>query len=212
MPQDLICRATLAGLALLCTGCTASGPWPLGSHAQRALAPPDAVTERSFQQILTLDQGEHARRFIAAGHVCDAALMLALLTPQGIEVMRLRHSRDGLEIRHERGLPPGVTPTAILADFQLIHWPAPALRAAWAEPWALEIGPDHREASYRGQPRVRVRYTGARWTDPSTLEDARRGYRLRVETREHVEGDCGGSARAAAALRGGRTAGVGASG
>ncbi len=190
MPFGLV-----AALVLVTGGCAALGPWVGGPGEPRALASTDGVADRSFQQILTLHYDQRSRRFLAAGQVCDGELALALLTPQGLELLRLRYGRDGLEVVNERGLPPGLTARAILADFQLIHWPAAALRAAWAAPWTLQAGGGHRQALYRGEPQVRVRYAGDRWADAATLADRVSNYRLRVQPREHAVGDCGGSAR-----------------
>ncbi len=193
MPQDLTRLVLAAALAVVVPGCAAWGPGPERAAAERALASPEAVADRSFQRILTLRYGERTRRFLAAGHVCDGELLLSLLSPQGLEIVRLRHRRNGLDVVHERGLPRGLTPRSILADFQLIHWPARALRRAWVAPWALEVGPDYRQAMYRDRPRVRVHYAGEAWTAGVTLEDRARNYRLRVRPREHALGGCPGS-------------------
>lgn len=122
--------------------------------------------------------GPQQRRLIAAGRICDGEMTLALLTPAGLPVLRLRYTGGRIEVMHRRGLPRGLTARAILADFQLVHWPADALRAAWGEAWSLRVTPGTRVALYRGEPRVRVAYGDGRWQGPVTLVHLRSGYRL----------------------------------
>lgn len=167
---------------LLLTACTLSG---LGRPSARALVPPMAVGDRSFQQVLTVHADGAQRRLIAAGQVRGDVLVLALLTPEGVEILRLRQDADGLDVRRERDLPGGVTPRAIVADFQLIHWPAPALRAEWDGAWDLTERARERILAYRGEPRVRVAYTDRPWRGPVTLEHLQHGYRLEVKTLSH---------------------------
>lgn len=167
---------------LLSTACAMFGA---GSMPERALAPPAAVDDRSFQQILTVYTDTAERRLIAAGQIRNGVLVLALLTPAGMELLRLRHDADGLVVHRERDLPPGMTPRAMLADFQLVHWPAEALRAAWGDRWTLIDRTRQRILSYRSQPQVRVEYDGQRWHDPVELEHRQYGYRLQVKTLSH---------------------------
>lgn len=183
MPARLSALQRLFALPLLLlTACTLSG---VGQPPERALAPPSAVGDRSFQQVLTIRADGTERRLIAAGQIRDGVLVLALLTPEGVELLRLRQDRDGLDVRRERELPPGMTPRAIVADFQLIHWPAPALRAVWDGPWELSERSRRRILSYRGEPRARVAYRDRPWRGPVTLERLQYGYRLEVETLSH---------------------------
>ncbi len=175
-------RRLIALPLLLLTACTLSG---VGHPPERPLAPPSAVGDRSFQQVLTIHADGAERRLIAAGQIRDGVLVLALLTPEGVELLRLRQDGDGLDVRRARDLPPGMTPSAIVADFQLIHWPASALRDAWQAPWDLAERACQRILSYRGEPRVRVEYADRPWRGPVTLEHLHYGYRLDVKTLSH---------------------------
>ncbi len=167
---------------LVLTACTMSG---VGQAPERALAPPSAVGDRSFQQVLTVRAEGAEQRLIAAGQIRDGVLVLALLTPEGVELLRLRQDREGLDVRRERDLPPRMTPRAIVADFQLIHWPVAALRAAWDGSWDLAERGRQRILSYRGESRVRVEYGDRPWHGPVTLEHLQYGYRLEVKTLSH---------------------------
>lgn len=175
-------RPLIALPLLLLSACTLTGA---GHLPERALASPATVGDRSFQQVLTVDAGGGERRLIAAGQIRDGVLVLALLTPEGVELLRLRQDDAGLDVRRERDLPPGMTPRAIVADFQLIHWPAPALRAAWDGPWDLSERSRERVLAYRGEPRVHVGYGDRPWGGPVTLEHMQYGYRLEVQTLSH---------------------------
>lgn len=186
MPARVSALRRLTALPLLLlTACTLSGA---GDAPERALAPPSAAGDRSFQQVLTVRADGAERRLIAAGQLRDGVLVLALLTPEGVELLRLRQDGDGLVVRRERDLPPGMTPSTIMADFQLIHWPVTALRAAWDGPWELIERPRQRILSYRSEPRVRVEYGDRPWRGPVTLEHLRYGYRLEVKTLSHDRG------------------------
>jgi hypothetical protein len=125
------------------------------------------------------------RRLIAAGQIRDGVLVLALLTPEGVELLRMRQDSDGLVVRRERELSPGMTPRAIVADFQLIHWPAAALREKWGRSWDLTERSRERVLAYRGEPRVRVAYADRPWQGAVTLEHLQYEYRLDVKTLSH---------------------------
>ncbi|MDZ7788082.1 MAG: DUF3261 domain-containing protein [Halofilum sp. (in: g-proteobacteria)] len=183
MPARLSALRRLVVLPLLLlTACSLSGA---GHPPERALAPPSALGDRSFQQVLTIHADGTVRRLIAAGQIRDGVLVLALLTPEGVELLRMRQDSDGLVVRRERDLPPGMTPRAIVADFQLIHWPASALRVEWGRSWDLTERSRERVLAYRGEPRVRVAYADRPWHGAVTLEHLQYGYRLEVKTLSH---------------------------
>lgn len=191
MPAGLSALRRLVALPLLLsTACAMFGAGPV---PERALAPPSAAGDRAFQQVLTVRTDTAERRLVAAGHIRDGALVLALLSPEGIELLRLRQDAQGLTVLRERDLPRGLTPHAIVADFQLVHWPADALRSAWGEGWTLADASGQRVLSYRGRPLVRVDYDDRPWHGPVTLEHRRYGYRLDVKTLTHdrVDADTG---------------------
>ena len=181
MPARL--SAVLALAVALLAACAT--PVERAAPPERALALPGTLESRSFQQVLTVRLGGRERQFLAAGELCADALVLVLLSPQGLELLRLRHGADGLEVHRRDALPPGLTPRAILADLQLVYWPAPALRAAWGEDWALRESPRSRVLVHAGRPVARVEYTGPAWRAPVTLAHEMLGYRLQVETIEH---------------------------
>lgn len=183
MPARLSVLPRFAALSLLLlTACTFPGA---GHPPERAPVSPSAVGDRSFQQVLTIQADGGERRLIAAGQIRDGVLVLALLTPEGVELLRLRLHGDDLDVLRERELPPGMTPRAILADFQLIHWPLRALQANRGDPWRLRKRGRERILSYEGEPRIRVEYADRPWRGPVTLEHLQFGYRLEVETLSH---------------------------
>ena len=189
MPARLSAVLALA-LGLLTACATPGGRAPL---PERALASPGAVASRSFQQILTVHFAGDERRLLAAGEVCADSLLLVLLNPQGLELLRLRHDTDGLEVHRRQTLPRGLTARAILADLQLVYWPAPALRAAWGEAWTLREAPQGRVLAYDGRRVTRVEYAGPRWQAPVILAHEMLGYRLQVETIDHRPASDSGS-------------------
>jgi hypothetical protein len=162
---------------------TPSGRSP---SAERGLAPPAALGDRAFQQVLTVRFGERERRLLAAGRVCGNRLVLVLLTPHGLEVLRLDQRAKRVEVERRQALPQGLRPRAVLADLQLVYWPASALRAAWSDAWALRSAPEQRELLHNGERRVQVDYGGEPWQTPVTVEHELLDYRLRVRTVEHA--------------------------
>ena len=178
--------ALVVGLLAAC-----ATPAHRGAPPERALASPGALESRSFQQILAVRVAGRERRLLAAGELCADSLVLVLLSPQGLELLRLRHDTEGLEVHRREALPRGITPRAILADLQLVHWPVSALRAAWGEDWTLKEAERQRTLLYRGRPVARVDYTGPAWQAPVTLAHEVLGYRLQVETIDHhLVSDC----------------------
>lgn len=187
MPAGLSARLALAAL-LVATGCASLGG---AGSVPRALAPAGAAGDRTFQQILRIERGDRQQRLIAAGELCGTRLALSLLTPEGLEVLRVRQRGTSVEVRRRRGLPAGLSARAVLADLQLVHWPADALRGAWGPRWRLEAPERARRVLRDGDLRVRVRYADAPWQGPVTVEHLAQGYRVHVTTLEHRPRDPG---------------------
>jgi hypothetical protein len=145
-----------------------------------------------FEQVLTIGFDDDERRLIAAGRICDQSMVLSLLTPQGIEIVRLRVRGRAIMIERDRGLAKRIPPEAILADFQLVHWPPAALRSAWGEAWRLVERKRERHVSYRDRRVATVRYADTPWSGTAKLSDRDWDYTLSIRTRRYrrtEEGD-----------------------
>ncbi len=172
----------VACVALALGGCASWSRSP-GSRPERTLAPVSAAPPRTFEQILTIRLGEQRHRFIAAGRICGEQLLITLLTPQGLEIGRLEMENERVALKGGRNLPAQVSPTAIVADFQLAHWPSEALRTAWSSAWRLQERPHERRVLYRGRDWVRVHYEDGPWSGIVRLVHQRLDYTLKIRTR-----------------------------
>lgn len=174
----------MATAALLAAACTSPVERQLAQSA-RTLAPAAAGGERIFEQLITISHEDHSQRFIAAGEICDDAMTLALLSPEGLEVLRLRHDADGVHTRVRRALPEWLDSEAILADMQFIYWPAEALEQTWGPSWSLREDADGRTLLRNGQAWARADFDIAPWESDARLEHLRFGYRLEIRTLHH---------------------------
>ena len=88
---------------------------------------------------------------------------------------------DGTELRITRSpwAPDSVQPERILSDLQLSLWPAPAIRGALPQGWALDDAPTGRRLRQGDDVVVDIRYPDAATT---LIEQRRDGYRLTIRT------------------------------
>ncbi|RLK45317.1 uncharacterized protein DUF3261 [Cupriavidus plantarum] len=88
---------------------------------------------------------------------------------------------DGTELRITRSpwAPDSVQPERILSDLQLSLWPAPAIRGALPQGWALDDAPTGRRLRQGDDVVVEIRYPDAATT---LIEQRRDGYRLTIRT------------------------------
>lgn len=93
---------------------------------------------------------------------------------------------DGQQLhsqRHPR-LPATVQAEDVLQDVQWVYGPGPALQAALPTGWQLDEQNNVRELRHGGTLWLRVRYQSRdHWQGVAELEQLRRGYRLRIESR-----------------------------
>jgi len=90
---------------------------------------------------------------------------------------------ERITLERSQKLPEQISPQAIVADFQLAHWPAKALLAAWPSAWRLQERPNERRVLYRGRDWVRVHYEDAPWSGTVRLVHQRLDYTLEIRTR-----------------------------
>ncbi len=175
-------RRLIVLLALLVTaGCAWRETSPMTLPVQRELASPSALAAVDFQQVLQVQAGSRQFQMLVTAELCDGVLQLALLTPAGLPMLQIRQVQQSVQVRGQP-LPAGLTAEQILADLQLVYWPASALTAVWAPAWTLQQLPDGRLLSYQDEPVVRVRHAGDPWQTEVELEHLIFDYRLRVET------------------------------
>ena len=179
--RRLICLLLVATL----TGACATPVERRLAEAERPLAPAATGGERVFEQLISIRHEEHSRRFIAAGQICDGAMTLALLSPEGLEVLRLRHDEQGVHTRVHRELPDWLDAEAILADIQFVYWPADALEQAWKTTWSLHHDHGGRTLLRQGEAFMRADFEGNPWQDNVRIKHHRLGYELEIRPLHH---------------------------
>jgi len=168
----------LAGAGLL-AGCVAPrGPrLPPEPYALR-LSPASLGRELALQQRMTLSVYGFSQQMDLALEADAQAVRLAILA-FGQTLARLEW--DGRELMESRapGWPTAVTGARVLADVQLVHWPADAIRAALPPGWTLEASEDSRLLRVGSTPVARVRYPAP---GQAELDNVAGHYRLRLES------------------------------
>jgi hypothetical protein len=171
-------KAATALMFALLSAC-ASPPRSDDAMPLLRLSPASLGATLAQQQQLTITVRGQAHRLDVLLEADPEAVRMAVVS-LGQTATRLEW--DGRQLTQTRAawLPQAVTAERILADLQLMLWPADAVRGALPPGWTLDSTPDLRVLSHDGRPVARVRYEAA---DTSELEHLLEGYRVRVESR-----------------------------
>ena len=174
-------RACVVAAASLLAGCMLPPrpgrlpePWAL------RLSPASLGRELALQQRMTLTVFGHAQQMDLALEVDAQAVRLAVLA-FGQTVARL--DWDGRELKESRapGFPAMVSGARVLGDVQLVHWPAPAIRAGLPPGFSLQAQDSERVLLAGSTVLARVRYPAP---GVAELENFPGHYRLRLESVE----------------------------
>lgn len=142
------------------------------------LAPSSLGGTLALQQRLVFRHGERSDT-VDALLEADADSVRVVLHQQGQVMLRL--AWDGERLQQDRApqLPQALSAQRVLDDLQLVHWPAPAIRAALPAGWQLHEGQGERTLS-QGDERVAT----VRWTEAghATLSNHRQDYRLDIHS------------------------------
>jgi Protein of unknown function (DUF3261) len=174
-------RAWLLAASGVLTGCMLPprpGRFP-EPYALR-LSPGSLGRELALQQHMTITVFGHAQQMDLALEADAQAVRLAVLA-FGQTVARL--DWDGRELKESRapGFPAFVTGARVLGDVQLVHWPAPAIRAALPPGFSLQAQDGERLLLAGSTPMARVRYPAP---GVAELENFPGHYQLRLESVE----------------------------
>lgn len=166
-------------LAVVLAGC-ASQPVraPASGMPTLALAPAALGGTLAVEQRLVFEHGERSDTVDALVEA-DARAVNIVLHRQGQVLLRL--AWDGEDLQQERAdqLPAALSAQRVLADLQLVYWPAAAIRQALPVGWTLDETSGQRTLAHRGETVATVRRTGAH---DARLENRREGYRLHISS------------------------------
>lgn len=171
-------RLALLAAAVTLAGCARPRlPLPPEPYALR-LSPASLGRELALRQRLTLTVAGRSQQLELALEADAQAVRVAVLA-FGQTLARLEW--DGRELKESRapGWPPVITGARVLADVQLVHWPADAIRAALPPGWSLQADDAGRVLAAGTTTMARVRYPA-----PGTaeLDQVAGHYRLRLES------------------------------
>jgi hypothetical protein len=171
-------RLALLSLVAGLGGCALPRPrfTPPEAFALR-LSPASLGRELALQQRMTVTVHGFSQELDVALEVDAQSVRMAVMA-FGQAVARLEW--DGRDLKETRapGFPPAVTGARVLADLQLVHWPADAIRPALPAGWMLEADEHGRELRAGGRTMVRVRYPAP---GVAELENIAGHYQLRLD-------------------------------
>ncbi|KFL37850.1 hypothetical protein N788_01395 [Arenimonas donghaensis DSM 18148 = HO3-R19] len=142
------------------------------------LAPSSLGGTLALQQRLVFTHGQRSDT-VDALLEADADSVRVVLHQHGQVMLRLVW--DGESLRQDRAaqLPEALSAQRVLDDLQLVHWPAPAIRAALPPGWQLLEAPGARHLLNHGETVASVS-----WPDEhaARLDNHREGYRLDIRS------------------------------
>lgn len=173
--RGLIALAAAAALAACSTQPVRA---PATGMPSLQLAPSALGGTLALQQRLVFAHGQHSDT-VDALLEADADGVRVVLHQQGQVMLRLAWDGETLQQDRAPGLPEALSAQRVLADLQLVHWPAPAIRAALPTGWQLQDIPQGRRLLHLGETVATVRWSG---DHVARLENHTEGYRLDISS------------------------------
>lgn len=161
-------------------------PLPGGGY-WRVLPPAQLGQSLSAVQRVTGQFGERRALLVFYLEIEGDHLALVGTLPDGSELFSLEQDGAHVVVKTSPLMPPQLRPLAVLADLQLIYWPAEALRPALAANGLelLERDNGERELRRGGATLVSIRYAAHDpWRGVVDFEQRAWHYRYTVETLE----------------------------
>lgn len=167
-----MCRFTLILLLLtLLGGCQLLAP----------AAPPLAAplhSEHQLEHLLTLTRDDKQLRLRCVLETGNGETRVVALNEAGLVLVQMRQNTQGLNVQRSALLPDTFPAELVMADIQLIFWPASVIQATLPDAWSLGVEADSRTLYHNSQPVTRVHYQGSPWHTPSALNNLRYHYQL----------------------------------
>lgn len=152
----------------------------------RALAAPDAVPAREFQQVLIAHYNGREAKMLVAGRISAIAIDLSAMTPQGAPLFTVHFDGKTAQIDKQIGVPDGLSPQSILEDLQLVYWPTEQLNQLWAaadaSAWQVQNSAQGRELALKEKSIISVSSAADPWSGTVELQHHVYGYHLTITT------------------------------
>lgn len=166
-------------LAAVMAGCAGQATRaPASAMPALALSPAALGGTLALEQRLVFEHGQRSDTVDALVEA-DAHVVRIVLHRQGQVLLRL--AWDGKELQQDRAeqLPESLSAQRVLADLQLVYWPAEAINQALPAGWQLRDEQGVRTLFHRGDVVATVQKTG---DNQARLENLREGYRLHIRS------------------------------
>jgi len=169
---------TLAVVAILAACSTQPTRSPAPGMPSLKLAPASLGGTLALQQRLVFTHGERSNT-VDALLEADADSVRLVLHQQGQVMLRLAWDGQTLQQSRAAQLPEALSAQRVLDDLQLVHWPAPAIRAALPAGLQLQDAGAGRRLLHGHETVASVRWSGEH---DARLENHREGYRLDIHS------------------------------
>lgn len=178
--QGLIKLSLMSGLSLLMVACELADQ---ADNNSIALLSPQGPARQIQQQIVAEWQGQQ-QTLIVALELDQQHIAMAGLSGDGLSLFNLRYDGQSLTLDKSPLLPESLSPRQIVADLQLIYWPAEALRRQLSTAWRLDdLG--LRRVLYRDNVKwaeVIYESPASEWPHQVQLNNEHYRYRLNITT------------------------------
>ncbi|GGA74728.1 hypothetical protein GCM10011521_11170 [Arenimonas soli] len=174
----------MRGLIVLLLAAVMAGCAPQATRAPASAMPALALSPAALGGTLALEQRlvfEHGERrdTVDALVEADAHVVRIVLHRQGQVLLRLAWDGKALQQDRAEQLPDALSAQRVLADLQLVYWPADAINQALPAGWQLHEGQGVRTLVHQGDVVATVHPTG---DSAARLENLREGYRLHIRS------------------------------
>lgn len=155
------------------------------SGARPLVAPSALNSERAANQVVHGAFGDREMTMNCVLSVRDGVATVVGLTALGVRAFTLKYDGTNVQVENDLPVPPQLTPERLLADIQLVFWPAPALKSALSKQgWELTEPYEHTRRLKRGGKLIaEVHYDAAEpWSGRSWLVNLEHGYTLGIDS------------------------------
>ena len=170
----------LASMLLALCGCAAGPGSRAGEVPLLQLAPAALGRTMALQQRLVFIRQQQRDQIDALLEV-DAHQVRLVMHQVGQSALKLRWDGSALVQSRAEWLPAALDGARVLADIQLVYWPAEQIQQALPAGWRLSAAPDQRQLHFGDELVVTVEYLGPRH---QRLTHARYGYSLDIQSIE----------------------------
>ena len=172
-----MCRLSLTSSLLIAVLLSLLGGCQLLLPTSPPLAAP-LHDSHQLEHLLTLNRDGQQLRLRCVLETGNGETRVVALNEAGLVLVQMRQTVQGLTVERSALLPDTFPAEQVMADIQLIFWPASAIQATLPAAWSLGVEADSRTLYHNDQPVTQVHYQGSPWQTPSALNNLRYRYQL----------------------------------